>query len=131
MFKFESIFKKAPKVENIPENVSVLIRKKVIDELGSNYGQEAQKLGKDSNYKSLSEQEEILFEQRIKNQEYVKNVIQEIKDRENMLKKDPEVFAGELNKIKEHHEMKARIKVLKNTLLSHLKDKNSNEDKNI
>ncbi|MES2416327.1 MAG: hypothetical protein V4504_01355 [Patescibacteria group bacterium] len=128
---FESLFKKAPKVENIPENVSTLIRQKIRDELGANDVQEAQKMPPVNDYKSLSEQEDILFEQRIKNPEYVKNVIQEIKDRENTLKKDPEAFAGELNKIKEHHEMKARIKVLKNTLLSHLKDKNSNEDKNI
>lgn len=132
---FESLFKKAPKVENIPENVSALIRQKVIDELGSNYGQEAQKLGKDSNYKSLSEQEEILFEKRIKDPEYIKKITEEIQRKEITNKKSPEELAIEAERIKEHNLRKDQrfthsenvIKALK----SHIKEKYSNEDKNI
>lgn len=135
MFKFESIFKKAPKIENIPENVSNLIRQKVIDELGSNYGQEAQKLGKDFNYKFLSEQEEILFEKRIKDPEYVRKITEEIQRKEIINKKSPEELAIEAERIKEHNLRKDQRFThgdnIRKALKSHIEEKYSNEDKNI
>ena len=135
MFKFEPFFKKTPKEENIPENVSNLIRQKVIDELGSNYGQEAQKLGKDSNYKFLSEQEEILFEKRIKDPEYVRKITEETQRKEIINKKSPEELAIEAERIKEHNLRKDQRSThgdnIRKALKSHIEEKYSNEDKNI
>lgn len=135
MFKFESIFKKAPKIENIPENVSNLIRQKVIDELGSNHDQEAQKLGKDSNYKFLSEQEEILFEKRIKDPEYVRKITEEIQRKEITNKKSSEELAIESERIKEHNLRKdqrfTHSENVRKALKSHIEEKYPKEDKNI
>ncbi len=135
MFKLESLFKKIPKIENIPENVSALIRQKVMDELGSNYGQEAQKLGNDSNYKFLSEQQELLFEKRIKDLEYVRKITEEIQRKEITNKKSPEELAIEAEKIKEHNLRKdqrfTHSENIRKALKSHIEEKYPNEDKNI
>ena len=96
---------------------------------------EAQKLGKDSNYKFLSEQEEILFEKRIKDPEYVRKITEEIQRKEIINKKSPEELAIEAERIKEHNLRKDQRSThgdnIRKALKSHIEEKYSNEDKNI
>jgi len=131
---FESLFKKKPKTENIPENVSALIRQKVIDYLGANHGQEAHHMGPIPNYKFLSEQEEILFEKRIKDPEYVKKITEEIQRKEITNKKSPEELAIEAERIKEHNLRKdqrfTHSENVRKALKSHIEDQYSDESKN-